>query len=260
VRTSRSTSLLGGSGARGGVAAALVVTALAGWLALSETPAVANPCNITQDRSIENPTITWIDFVNQSSQTLDVYWLDYSGNAVYYFTLNPGAWQAQQTYAQQPWKVLDQDGVCRGYVIAESQRIIYTIFNDRPPPRPTQAFGAETLVTLRLLATRIPARGPLEVQVTNGNGFGVTGKLSGETVSPVAVSRKQRVKLRAKSFSVAANSKEPVALELPKALRRLLKREGELRLRLTAKVNDQARNTRAVTKRVTARLKGKPRR
>lgn len=247
MRTGRFTSLL-------------VVTALIGWLALSETPAVANTCNITQDRSIANSTVTWIDFVNRSSRTLDVYWLDYSGNAVYYFTLDPGAWQAQQTWAQQPWKVLDKDGVCRGYVIAESQRIIYTIFNDRPPPTPSRGFGAETLVTLRLVANRIPARGPLEVQVTNGNDFAVTGKLSGETVSPVAVSRKQRVRLRAKSFSVAANSKEPVALTLPKALRRLLKREGELRLRLTAKVNDLARNTRAVTKRVTLRLKGKPRR
>jgi VHL beta domain len=239
-----------------------------GWLALSVTPAVANTCNITQDRSVANSTYTWIDFVNRSSRTLDVYWLDYSGNAVYYFTLNPGAWQAQPTYAQHPWKVLDHEGVCRGYVIAESQRSIYTIFNDdrpapppRPTPRPTQAFGPETLVTLRLVATRNPARGPLEVRVTNGNGFAVTGKLSGETVSPVAVSRtrarKQRVKLRAKSFSVAANSKKPVALKLPKVLGRLLKREGKLSLRLTAKVRDRAGNTRAVTKRVTPRLKAK---
>ena len=264
VRTNGFTSLLGRSGARAGLAAALVVTALIGWLALSATPAVANTCNITQDRSIENPTRAWINFVNQSPRTLDVYWLDYGGNAVHYFTLNPGAWYTQPTYLQQPWKVLDGDGVCRGYVIAESERITYTVFDDltRPgqSPRPSQAFGAETLVTLQLAATRIPTSGPLEVRVTNGNGFPVTGKLSGETVNPVAVSRSQRVNLRAQSFSVAAKSKKTVALKLPKVLGRLLKREGKLRLRLTAKVRDRAGNTRAVTKRVTPRLKGKLRR
>src|SRR5262245_26566279 len=107
--------------------ALLVVTALIAWLALSETPALANTCNITQDPSIASPTTTSIKFVNQSSRTLGVYWLDYSGNAVYYFTLNPGASHDQPTFAQNAWKVLDQDGICRGYVIAESQPTTYTV-------------------------------------------------------------------------------------------------------------------------------------
>jgi hypothetical protein len=68
------------------------------------------------------------------------------------------------------------------------------------------AFGAKTLVALKLAAKRIPAKGPLKVRVANGNGFIVTGRLSGETTKKVSVSRKRRIKLKAKSFSVGAHA------------------------------------------------------
>jgi hypothetical protein len=125
---------------------------------------------------------------------------------------------------------------------------------------PTPAFGADTLVTLRLAAQRIPARGPLRVRVANANGFEITGRLSGQTVNRVTVSRKRRVKLRAKSFRVAANTRKTVQLRLPKPVQRLLRRTGKAALRLTANVKDPAGNTRTVKKRVTPRLKTKRRR
>ena len=131
-----------------------------------------------------------------------------------------------------------------------------------PPPGPAPiratappAFGARTLVTLKLAARRIPARGPVKVTVANANGFEVTGRLGGETVNRVSVSRTRRVKLRARSFRVAAHAKKTVRLRLPKVLRRLLARTGKLKLRLIAKVKDPAGNTRTVKKRVTPRLK-----
>jgi hypothetical protein len=122
------------------------------------------------------------------------------------------------------------------------------------------AFGARTLVTLRLAAERIPAKGPLKVRVSNANDFLVTGRLSGETVNRVLVTRKRRVKLKARSFRVAAHARKTVRLRLPKVLRRLLKRNGKLKLRLTAKVKDPAGTTRTVKKRVTPKLKKKRRR
>ena len=65
-----------------------------------------------------------------------------------------------------------------------------------PPPgggETLPAFGTKTLVTLRLAAKRIPARGPLKVRVANANGFAITGALSGRTVNKVSVSLLRRI-------------------------------------------------------------------
>jgi len=117
------------------------------------------------------------------------------------------------------------------------------------------AFGAKTLVTLRLAARRIPARGPLKVRVRNRNDFVVRGKLSGRTVKKVTVAVRRRVRLRARGFRVGANARKTVKLKLPRPLRRVLRRKGSLRLRLTAKVKDPAGNRRTVRKTATVRLK-----
>jgi DNA-binding beta-propeller fold protein YncE len=116
-------------------------------------------------------------------------------------------------------------------------------------------FGARTLLTIRLAARRIPARGPLPVVVGNGNGFVVTGKLSGRTTKPVSVSRKRRLPIRGKSFQLGAHAKKKVRLTLSRPLRQLLRRKGRLALRLTAKVVDPAGKTRRASKNVAPRLK-----
>ena len=136
-----------------------------------------------------------------------------------------------------------------------------TQLSGKSPGPTTPAFGARTLVTLTLAAKRIPAKGPLAIIVANRNSFGVSGKLSGETTRRIArAQRTRRVKLRAKSFSVAANARKSVKLKLANALRRLLRRRGKLSLRLTARVKDPAGNTRTVRKRVSPKLKKKLRR
>ena len=110
------------------------------------------------------------------------------------------------------------------------------------PGQPSPAaFGARTLITLRLARNRIPARGPLAVRVSNRNAFDVTGTLAGQ---------RKRTKLRAKSFTVAASTGKTVRLRLPKALRRQLARQRTLALRLTANVRDPAGNTRTIRKTV----------
>jgi DNA-binding beta-propeller fold protein YncE len=149
----------------------------------------------------------------------------------------------------------------RSVYVASSEGAV-AIFDRAVPPSPAApaAFGTKTLVTLKLAAKRIPAKGPLKVRVSNANDFLVTGRLSGQTVIRVSVSRKRRIKLKAESFRVAAHARKTVKLRLPKVLRRLFKRTGKLTLRLTAKVKDPAGNTRTVKKRVTVKLKKKKRR
>jgi hypothetical protein len=121
------------------------------------------------------------------------------------------------------------------------------------------AFGARTLVTLKLAARRIRAKGPLKVRVANANGFAIAGRLAGRTVNRVSISRKRRIKLKVTSFAVAAHARKTIGLKLARPLRRLMKHNGRLKLRLTAKVEDPAGNTRTVTKRVTPKLKPKRR-
>src|SRR5215210_1351904 len=116
-------------------------------------------------------------------------------------------------------------------------------------------FGPKTLVTLKLAVGKIPASGPIAIRVANANSFAITGSVSGQTTKAIATARKKRVKLKAKSFKVAANSKKTVKLKLPASLRRVLKRTGKLSLQLTARVKDPAGNRRTVKKKVTPRLK-----
>ena len=119
-------------------------------------------------------------------------------------------------------------------------------------------FGARTLVTLKLAASRIPAKGPIGIRVANANNFAITGKLSGETLNKVSASRKRRIKLKPKAFRVAGHAtRAPVKLALPRTLRRLLKRSHKLRLRLTARVTDAAGTTRTVRAKISPRLKKK---
>lgn len=142
-------------------------------------------------------------------------------------------------------------------VVAWSSDDTLEIFGHRlgEPSSADDCFGAETLVTIRFSARRISARGPLEMRIRNRNDFAVNGTLSGRTARKVTVSGRRRLRLRAKAFSVAPDAKKTVKLKLPRPLRRVLRRKGKLRLRLTAKVEDPAGNTRTVRKTVTVRLK-----
>jgi subtilisin-like proprotein convertase family protein len=124
---------------------------------------------------------------------------------------------------------------------------------DGAPP----AFGSKTLVTLALASRRISATGPVAVRVSNANGFQVTGKLSGHSAEKMSASRKRRVGLRSRLFTVGAHGKTTLKLGLPKTLRKLLKRKHQLSLRLRARVSDPAGHTRTVTKTLTPRVKRK---
>jgi hypothetical protein len=122
-----------------------------------------------------------------------------------------------------------------------------------PPTRPSPpaAFGSDTEVTVALLAGRIPAHGPVKVQVVNGNRFAIAGSLSAQTTKPVA--HKRRVALSAKAFSIAAGASVTVKLALPTLLQKVLGAQHKLSLALNATVTDPADNHRTVKKTVAAK-------
>jgi hypothetical protein len=119
------------------------------------------------------------------------------------------------------------------------------------------AFGATTRVKLALRTRRIPATGPVAIRIVNANGFAITGRLSGKTAKRVSTARGRRISLKARSFSVAANSRRTVRLKLPKALRRVLRRDRKLTLVFTAKVRDPSGRTRSINRKLAPRLKSK---
>jgi DNA-binding beta-propeller fold protein YncE len=169
---------------------------------------------------------------------------------------NPGTYQVTLT-------VTDARG-CNGALVFTGQTascspsagtVSQTVVIPAGPAPPAARFGRRTLVTLRLARSRIPAKGPVPVIVSNRNPFAVRGALGGRTVAPVTVSRRRRVGLRSKSFNVRASGRRTVRLALPRPLRRVLRTRRRLALRLRARVRDPAGNRRTVTKTVRPRLK-----
>jgi dipeptidyl aminopeptidase/acylaminoacyl peptidase len=71
-----------------------------------ESPPSSANCDITQDHSITGDTASSIEFDNQSGRTVDIYWLDYEGNRVYYTTLNNENQYTQPTYFTHPWVMI----------------------------------------------------------------------------------------------------------------------------------------------------------
>ncbi len=118
-----------------------------------------------------------------------------------------------------------------------------------------KTFGRKTLVSLGLTAARIPGKGPLALRIANRNDFRVVARVSGQTVRKVQAAAKRPLKLGAKRITVPAKAARTVKLSLPRAVRRLLARNGKVALRLSVRVTDPIGNVRTFTKRLTPRLR-----
>lgn len=86
----------------------------------------SNACTITQTKSLEGKVRTNIRFVNKTSGTVKIYWLDYIGKRVLYKTLGAGASYVQQTWLTHPWVAINAAGACIGYVIAPKAEYVIT--------------------------------------------------------------------------------------------------------------------------------------
>ncbi|MEU1370640.1 protein kinase [Streptomyces sp. NPDC005803] len=72
---------------------------LTGWAPLLPLP----PAEEQTLRSMDSVISTQIEFVNQRSEAVRIYWLDYQGSRTLYTQLAPGAAYIQQTYVSHPW-------------------------------------------------------------------------------------------------------------------------------------------------------------
>ncbi|HEV8132309.1 MAG TPA: hypothetical protein VGQ81_13750, partial [Acidobacteriota bacterium] len=72
-------------------------------------------------RSLEGATTSSIEFVNFSSQAIQIYWLDYNGRRQFYNTLQPRESYVQATFLTHPWLVTDLNRQCLGIYLPTSK-------------------------------------------------------------------------------------------------------------------------------------------
>ncbi len=119
-------------------AAVLVVAVALVWACGSlARPGIARAdsnCAITQDHSITGDTPSTIEFSNASGATVDIYWLDYVGQRVFYNTLADGQGYQQETWLTHPWVAIDQEnGACLGYTLSD---VLDKSYEVQPPSGP----------------------------------------------------------------------------------------------------------------------------
>ena len=94
----------------------------------------ANACTVNQAKSVASTKSAQITFVNQTNETVRVYWLNFSGQRVLYKSLPAGQSYTQNTYITHPWVVLDPSGKCVGSLTAAmpSQTYVIRVAADSP--------------------------------------------------------------------------------------------------------------------------------
>jgi len=71
-------------------------------------------------RSLESRRSTYVTFRNLSADTVDVYWLDFSGKPVFYKSLENGEVFRQQTFVSHPWMISGTNKDCLQIVMPDT--------------------------------------------------------------------------------------------------------------------------------------------
>lgn len=91
----------------------LLTLLFSGWLWLASPPAAEAVTidgvrlNACMNRSTAGVETAWLTFVNFSTRPVDIYWLNYEGQEVFYQHLEPSQAHLQQTYLTHPWCIRD---------------------------------------------------------------------------------------------------------------------------------------------------------
>jgi TIR domain/VHL beta domain len=71
-------------------------------------------------QSIDGLVTATITFINRTERPMKVYWLNYSGERVLYYTLKANQTAVQQTFVTHPWVVTDSANQCVGIYLPTS--------------------------------------------------------------------------------------------------------------------------------------------
>lgn len=75
-----------------------------------------NACDTESELKSKNANVeTYIRFVNESDQAVEVYWIDYNGERKKYFDIEPGKkTEGGGTYVSHPWIIVNKQNECLG--------------------------------------------------------------------------------------------------------------------------------------------------
>ena len=76
-------------------------------------------------RSLKSQYSTFVGFENHCKHSVEVIWLDYKGQPVWYNTLRPGQNYQQQTYVTHPWVCVESDTGRFELMEINSREILY---------------------------------------------------------------------------------------------------------------------------------------
>ena len=77
---------------------------------------------------IESERLATILFTNNSITDIDILWLNYDGDEVYYNTLKPGESYEQTSYFSHPWVVYRaESNICKGIIVPFTERVEFSV-------------------------------------------------------------------------------------------------------------------------------------
>ncbi|MBL1436710.1 MAG: hypothetical protein COB08_011005 [Rhodobacteraceae bacterium] len=95
--------------------------------ALAQTNAAIN-CYQGGLVPIESEHLATILFSNNSEYEVDILWLNYDGEEIYYNSLKPGESYEQTSYFSHPWVVYRaESNVCKGIIVPFTDRVEFSV-------------------------------------------------------------------------------------------------------------------------------------
>ncbi len=150
---------------------------------------------------------TYIRFTNSSSQTIRVFWLNYSNQETLYATVSPGVAYWQHTYYSHTWIVRDLQGnQLKRFTVSTCNLIYITITNsDFPQPTATPVCGAR-IDRLRMmnLDTNLPVTGLDPIQ--NGATINLSSLPARYALEAIAVGATESVKFDVNGTVITENT------------------------------------------------------
>jgi len=95
--------------------------------ALAQTNAAIN-CYQGGLLPVASDRLATILFTNNSDTEVDILWLNYEGEEVYYNSLKPGESYEQASYFSHPWVVYRaESNVCKGIIVPFTDRVEFSV-------------------------------------------------------------------------------------------------------------------------------------
>ena len=102
-------------------------------------------------RSLNDGTTSVIDFVNETPETLQTFWLNFSGSRVFYRQIPAGTSYTQRTWITHPWIVADLTGTCLKLYVTAARTATVIVSGGAvatsPPTTPGPTQSPETTST-----------------------------------------------------------------------------------------------------------------